>query len=262
MIILTRINRLLFLATCILLFSCNKQEKIDYYPDGKIKSKTSYKNEIKNGPFYTYFKSGKVETIGNYIDGKKEGDFTFYYDNGNIYAKIQYRNDKQNGTYSEFYEDKSIKVISHFLNDSVNGESQFFYPSGRIRTISESKEGDIQFYKSYSETGKLDTLVRNIDFFGNYDTIKSGEKLIVKSILRGSMNNSHIDSMVSIFVDYQKLPIFNRIVHHSNVYSYISYPLSPGRYGYNVNYIENGKEGRFVHHQSISFIIAENNASH
>ncbi len=101
---MAKITFLLFIGLSLLLFySCaNGQVKKEYYENGDLKSKTCYKNDLKNGEEKVYYPSGKLKSVYNYKDGVKEGPYFGYYENGKLYRNGNNLNGHIDGMYYEF----------------------------------------------------------------------------------------------------------------------------------------------------------------
>jgi antitoxin component YwqK of YwqJK toxin-antitoxin module len=93
-------------------------ERILYYPSGKIMEKQNYSAGIKQGPVYQYYPNGtlkaeltylrnelrgltryyhtngKIESEGNTLYNKKTGVWNYYDKNGKLTRIVTYRNDK------------------------------------------------------------------------------------------------------------------------------------------------------------------------
>jgi len=66
----------------------------EYYPNGMINRKYTYKNDKLEGEYRAYSKEGVMIISRNYIDGLLQGHYFMYYSStGNLHKKILYRND-------------------------------------------------------------------------------------------------------------------------------------------------------------------------
>lgn len=75
---------------------------VDYYPEGKIKAKGKYINDLRDGPWLFYFRNGKIEQKGNYKNGLPHGEWIWYYQNGNILREEEYSKGKEEGYATEY----------------------------------------------------------------------------------------------------------------------------------------------------------------
>ncbi|MCJ8346133.1 hypothetical protein MJH12_11380 [bacterium] len=86
------------------------------YSKGTVKSKTTYKNGIKDGVSKLYFKNGRIKAKIFYKNGLKEGLAKSYFSNGKIKKKSQFKKDVLNGLTKEYLRSGLIKEEMNFLN--------------------------------------------------------------------------------------------------------------------------------------------------
>ena len=70
-----------------------------YYPNGNLKEKGNFINDLKNGYWESYFESGILSASMNYAQGKLQGEYVDYYLDGRLEGKGNYLNDKQEGVW-------------------------------------------------------------------------------------------------------------------------------------------------------------------
>jgi len=61
---------------------------LEYYPNGQLKVKASYKKGQKHGMYVSHFENGKEKERGEFFYGNKSGEWKGFFENGNI--KNQY----------------------------------------------------------------------------------------------------------------------------------------------------------------------------
>ncbi|MCK9423931.1 MAG: hypothetical protein M0Q38_15180 [Bacteroidales bacterium] len=61
-----------------------------YYSDGKIKVRSSYRNGEKQDTFTTYFMSGQTMISGQYLNDHPHGHWIYYNDKGEIIKTEDY----------------------------------------------------------------------------------------------------------------------------------------------------------------------------
>ncbi len=61
---------------------------LEYYPNGQLKVKASYKKGQKHGMYVSHFENGKEKERGEFFYGNKSGEWKGFFENGNI--KHQY----------------------------------------------------------------------------------------------------------------------------------------------------------------------------
>ncbi len=65
-------------------------ERIEYYPDGKVKAKGFFKEGKEHGEFVHYDEIGNLEETSVYRDGVLEGTLRVYYPNGKLKEETHY----------------------------------------------------------------------------------------------------------------------------------------------------------------------------
>ncbi len=99
-------------------------EKTEYYPNGQIRIKGTYKNNKRDGEWIYYFEDGKVWSQGTFKDGKSDGVFTVYNKDGSLFMRSSYKNGKPDGKWL-FYENNRLKKEVVFANDSIIKEIDY-----------------------------------------------------------------------------------------------------------------------------------------
>lgn len=142
------------LSFTILLGSC-KQVKEDYYPNGRLKSKTTYrfgkehgesiiynenygapsfiiqmKNGKKHGKMTRYFFNGNIETEAYYKDDIQEGIETIYDLNGFPIVQTTYLHGMKNGPYTTWHAKDMIREQGAFAEDMFDGEWIYYDERG------------------------------------------------------------------------------------------------------------------------------------
>ncbi len=119
---MAKITFLLFIGLALLaFFSCaNGKVKKEYWENGNLKSKISYKDNLKNGEEKYYYPNGKLESVFTYKNGIKEGPYSTYYENGSLEKTGNNLNGHLDRMYYEFTEtgDTIFKVLW------LNGKTQ------------------------------------------------------------------------------------------------------------------------------------------
>jgi len=152
-----------------------------YYPNGKIKSITTfYKQdyvaftelftaegkrmtkgkvigEQKDSTWLFYNSNDSLESVENYALGKKNGDVLNYFRNGKLIESLIYKNDVLDGICKRYYESGVMREESVYKNGLYEGKVKFYYPSGQLSTeglyAHDFKEGTWNYY---SENGSLE----------------------------------------------------------------------------------------------------------
>jgi len=132
-----------------------------YYPEGQLKYKLSFKNGQLHGTVKEYYKNGEIKFIGWNEKGKQDSLALWYYENGQIEIK------------SFFYKGNRIGEEMHYYLDGEIKKYIFYNPSGQSI-----------YQRHYDENGELlkEEGEKNIYIIyeGTDDIFKIGEILNVK----------------------------------------------------------------------------------
>jgi antitoxin component YwqK of YwqJK toxin-antitoxin module len=102
----------------------------EYYPDGTLKSKGSYLNDVKTGEWNYFFQEGQKEQIGGYKNGKPDGNWRWFYESGKTLREEKYRFGKLDG----YATDYSINGDTLAFGEFVDGEREgnWFFRQGNV----------------------------------------------------------------------------------------------------------------------------------
>jgi antitoxin component YwqK of YwqJK toxin-antitoxin module len=70
---------------------------VEYYKNGQLKSKTTFKEGKGDGVWESYYENGQLEEKRNYKDGEKVVLIEIYYKNGQLKEKITYKDGRLDG---------------------------------------------------------------------------------------------------------------------------------------------------------------------
>lgn len=133
----------------------------EYYPDGKIKSETPYKDGKKDGIEKTYNASGHLFSEIPFKDGVRVGTARLYYDNGKVMSEVEWKNDKIVGEAKLYDENGSLvkmeaKKPGFKLTSPIDGATV----SGIVNfDIASDNEEDFQPYHLYVKGDKGGALI-------------------------------------------------------------------------------------------------------
>jgi len=126
----------------------------EYYPDGKIKTSTMFRNGIPEGIKREYRPDGQIERAFLYSDGiltgegiikengNKDGHWKEYYPNGSIKAEGNYTDGRQFGEWKYFHENNKIEQIGKFnKHGKPEGCWKWYYNSGELSREENFKDG-------------------------------------------------------------------------------------------------------------------------
>ncbi|TXK18383.1 toxin-antitoxin system YwqK family antitoxin [Pontibacter qinzhouensis] len=133
-------------------------ERIEYYPNGKIKARGFFKDGIQHGKAIQYDESGKLEAKSTYLNGVLDGMLKIYYPNGKLKEETIYSKGVPVGWSYEYRENGKMQAAYQYyrFEDRYKGNQ-------RIR---------------YSEAGEIIADSSHyITVFSDRDTISLGEEI-------------------------------------------------------------------------------------
>ena len=134
----------------------------EYYPDGKIKVRATYRNGVPEGIRREYNKDGEIEK-------------SFIYQNGIITGEGIVKEDgAKNGHWKEFYPDGSLKSEGEYKDDKPVGEWKYYYADGKLE-----QKG------KYTNSGKLTGTWKR--YFNN------GQMMIEEEYINGEKDGPHTE---------------------------------------------------------------------
>lgn len=122
-------------------------ECINYFKNGKVKSKILFYKKERYGTAIEYYEDGKINKEGFYVDGKLSGSYTEYLENG-AYIKIEYQKGEPVYDYYILYNSKgeSSKMkfsdntpiweglsINEIKNENLNGVNWQYYINNGLK---------------------------------------------------------------------------------------------------------------------------------
>ena len=132
-----------------------------YHPNGKMAKSITFIEGTPNGEFADYYSTGQLQKQGNYTNGELLGELKSYYESGklklelNIDEIVTVDNRKLiSGTEKEYYEDGTLKLNKSLIKG--NGTTDKYHSNGIIHTHGEYKNGlPNGEFKEYYDDGKL-----------------------------------------------------------------------------------------------------------
>jgi hypothetical protein len=62
-----------------------------FYPNGHLKKQVNYKQGVLQGKAFEFYENGQYKIEANYQQGKADGPVMFFYENGNLHSIIVYK---------------------------------------------------------------------------------------------------------------------------------------------------------------------------
>ncbi|NTW24214.1 MAG: toxin-antitoxin system YwqK family antitoxin [Lentimicrobium sp.] len=118
------------LLACFSLFfmttSCQR-EKIENFPNGKVKSVQNFKGKKQHGISTWYYENGKKQLETSYKEGELDGFAVRWFINGQKESSEQYKNGKRNGL-SVSWNTSGVKTEERtYVNDTLHGAYRLYH---------------------------------------------------------------------------------------------------------------------------------------
>lgn len=157
-----------------------------YNPNQSFISRETYKNGVKNGPFYYYYETGELEVKGFFKNDTLNGLIEGYYKSGKKYYVNLYQNGERHGKCTAYFENGNLETETEW-NQGVPVSRHFgYFPDENLRyqkafnQMGELHGENYIFHRTgcpaneeYYKNGKLDSVQRAWDAL-TCTIIKSG----------------------------------------------------------------------------------------
>lgn len=127
----------------------------EYYPSGKLKEETAFKDNQYHGAFKTYFEDGTLESEGTFANDQREGEMKVYYPNGKLKESVTFKESIENGPFKEYAENGTIKAEGTYLDGKEEGELLEYDEKGELATKKKCKAGICCTYWDASKGGNV-----------------------------------------------------------------------------------------------------------
>ncbi len=129
-----------------------------YHQNGEPFFKTSYRQNVKHGPYKQWNSEGRLVRSGNYKNDKAEGWFYEYTDNCHLKSMELFQNDVLHGPAYYWKEDGSLYRIGYYEHNLKQGNWFEWNPQGML------------VMKGHFEQGRMHGLFYNWDDKGRFVT--------------------------------------------------------------------------------------------
>ena len=118
----------------------------EYYDDGQLESKVSYKDGKRDGIWERYYFNGQLKSKGLYKNDNYDGIWEYYYFNGQLSSKGLYKNGKQDGIWEEYYKNGQLMFKGSYEDGVYNimetiKASEACDNLNSIKTLEDGKRG-------------------------------------------------------------------------------------------------------------------------
>jgi uncharacterized protein len=168
----------------------NTSKKIQrqfYYPDGKLEKIETWTFDesgktVEHGPVINFYQNGKLKSRGINVQGQKSGPWVFVSEDGKI-TRGEYIANNKHGNWQVWTKDKQLIINENYFNDKLHGPRLTYYENGAQASeefyVYGKKHGTL---KKWYQSGQLASEVDYVDDtqHGNYFNYDSNGVLLVK----------------------------------------------------------------------------------
>lgn len=127
-----------------------------FYSFGGLKESYTFKNGLRDGPFFENLASGQTSISGAFLAGKKQGDWIFYFSDGSIEKKQGFKQDSLHGAYLVYFPNGLIRTEGSYLNGEKDGKWIWGKADGSIEMKgSFNKNQQHSDWEYYFDSGEL-----------------------------------------------------------------------------------------------------------
>jgi antitoxin component YwqK of YwqJK toxin-antitoxin module len=112
-----------------------------YWPNGNLKSRTTYLNGLEHGDHLCVWENGRVSQYGKNVDGDCRGLWTDYRENGTKLLEGIFGVAGKVGIWSYFQGSGIVSTQQEFHDGVEHGLWQEYDPEGEIKLEGEHREG-------------------------------------------------------------------------------------------------------------------------
>ena len=109
--------------------------KEEFWPNGKLKSRTNYQAKNvggkEHGLYESYHENGQLRGKGNYKDGEQHGLFESYSENGQLSTKLNYKDGEQHGLYEFYRENGQLRYKVNYKDGEQHGLFESYDKDGK-----------------------------------------------------------------------------------------------------------------------------------
>lgn len=94
----------------------------DFYSEGEVRAKGSYRNNRRSGQWVYYFRNGNIEQRGSFLNGRYDGQWIWYYESGQVWREESYFNGQEDGSSTEYDELGNVIAAGGYISGEKDGE--------------------------------------------------------------------------------------------------------------------------------------------
>lgn len=167
------------LLLAMLMMGCqDKQELIEYYPDGTtIKAKYFMINGKREGLYQEFDKSGKILYEFNYVNDQRHGSYYSYHENGNVFVKGQFSLGCVDGSFYYYNEENKLdSVIEYIVFHEDESVLDFLERDSITKEVAKAPIFRKNTVIIYDESGNPD-IKKSLYYQATFDSIVSNDSM-------------------------------------------------------------------------------------
>ena len=127
----------------------------EYYENGQLKEKRTYKDGAQNGLGASYYENGRLEKKWNWKDGKLHGLWEGYYENGELRDKTIWKDGKQHGPSEWYRQNGQLRDKKIWKDGKEHGPSENYHENGQLNLKNTYKDGELNgLQRAYHTDGQ------------------------------------------------------------------------------------------------------------
>jgi len=95
---------------------------IDFYEEGEIKARGSYRQNKRSGDWVFYYRDGEVMQRGRFLNDRFDGQWIWYYKNGQVWRDENYFNGREDGYCIEYDIEGNILEEGGYISGEKDGK--------------------------------------------------------------------------------------------------------------------------------------------
>jgi len=127
-----------------------------YYPDGKLKSETTFLKGTEKVYTVIYHPNQKIASQGIYLDQQRDSIWNYFNDKGMLLETVTLKKGIKSGGRKIYNKDNGQLICEeNYKNDTLDGAKKLWYESGDLYLVSNYKKGILDgAYEIYHEGQK------------------------------------------------------------------------------------------------------------
>jgi len=131
---------------------------IDYYCNGKMRSKLTFANGRPDGYAQMFHENGKISEEGVWKNSRWVGKYKLYYDNGQVQHEFVFNpSGRREGKQVYYHENGQVAIEGNFADGKESGLIKEYYENGELKAEKNFADGalDLATLKEYKPKSPL-----------------------------------------------------------------------------------------------------------